>query len=137
MANTRDSDDQGDTTAETPPSHQIMDILGLRTSVPAPPAAGKKSGKPAPYLRGPIPWTWLRTAYQESPGCLLVGLGLWHFRSLNKNMTFPLSMKRLADFLGISRRTVQRAVAAMIELGLIKIQFQFGARHIYTLIIGD
>ena len=85
-------------------------------------------------LLGPIPWDWILAAYAAGPSCLPVALALWHGRMLAHSPTYRLPMKRLAKFVGLSHRTVQRRIADLEEAGLIKVEEQSGKRHVYTVI---
>ena len=131
-----DSIDRGATTRVSTPSNQIHSIIGLPFNGP-----GFGNGKTKSrgtrwtgpeYFRGPIPWLWLRSAYSIQPSCLLVALGLWHWRALNRATTFKLSMKRLADFVGLSYRTVQRMEKIMREAGMIEVKSSAGQSHTFT-----
>lgn len=130
-----------DTPLVATPPNSIRSIVALPIVADSPVAVKKVNPKTAPwsgkpYLRGPIPLAWIRAASRKSRGCLLVGLGLWHLRSLNKNTSFPATMRQIGGVFGVSHRTVQRGVAELCALGLIKIEWKAGSRHTYTL-IGD
>ncbi len=130
-----------DTPAVSIPPNRIRDIVEIPSVADSPVTVKKVNPKPAawrgkPYLRGPIPLAWIRAASRKSRGCLLVGLGLWHLRSLNKNTSFPATMRQIAGLVGVSHRTVQRGVTELCALGLLKIEWKAGSRHTYTL-IGD
>lgn len=136
---TYDSIDQGVMTRlSTRPNQIIVSIEKANASPGGSYAASQrmpaKRDGVGEYLRGPIPWLWLRSAYSIRPSCMLVAMGLWHWRALNKNPTFPVSMHRLAEFLGISYRTVLRMVETMSRAGMIRVVRRKGARHIFTIV---
>jgi DNA-binding MarR family transcriptional regulator len=83
---------------------------------------------------GPIPWIWVRKAHSLSPSSLLVALGLWHCRHLFDNIVFTVGIRELAEFLGISYRTVQRTVHVLSGAGMIQVTRRLGGTHIFTII---
>ena len=84
--------------------------------------SGSKKGETVPsYLRGPIAWTWLLTAMALRGSALKVGLVLWHYRALNKSLTFVKGTGDIAGFLHVSEDTVRRAIDALEDAGLIEV----------------
>ena len=132
-----DNAGRGGTTRVSTPSNQIRSTVELHRCGAVPQDVTPKGGKARwagnEYLRGPIPWLWLRSAYTITPSCLMVALGLWHWRALNKATTFKLTMNRLAEFVGLSYRTVQRMVKIMVEAGMIEVRRNPGSSHIFAI----
>lgn len=81
----------------------------------------------------PIPWTWIRAAYGIQPACLIVALVLWYGHTKANRAGFPMSMKAMADAVGLSHRTVQRVVNAMQQAGMIQIERRPGGCHTFIL----
>ena len=86
-----------------------------------------------PAIVGPIPWTWIRAAYDIQPACLIVALALWYGHAKANRAGFQMSMKVLADAVGLSHRTVQRVVSAMHQAGMIDIQCRPGLSHVFVI----
>jgi hypothetical protein len=86
------------------------------------------------YLRGPIFWDWLLVASKLQGASLDVGLVLWHYRSLNKCLTFRTGTGDIARFLGVSRDTVRRAIYALQSAGLIKLNCASGCKCMFTMV---
>lgn len=74
-----------------------------------------------PYLRGPIDMQWLISANKESHAALVVGLSLWHFRSLHKSPDITLGIQQIADKFQLSRDTARRGVRHLEDAGLITV----------------
>jgi len=83
---------------------------------------------------GPIPWLWVRAAHGLSPSGLLVALGLWHCRYLFDNVVFTVGIRELAEFLGLSYRTVQRTIHKLGDAGMIQVTRRPGEAHILTVL---
>lgn len=132
-----DNADRGDATRVSTPSNQIRSTIELHrggaVSHDVTPKGGKARWAGYEYFRGPVPWLWLRSTYGIQPSCLWVALGFWHWRTLTKSTTFKLNMNRLAEFLGLSYRTVQRTVKIMEESGMIEVKRNAGQCHIFTI----
>ena len=96
--------------------------------------AGSMETSPAENeFLGSIPWAWLRTVFAIQPSYLIIALGLWHARALAKSAAFPVSIKVLANFVGLSHRTVQRGISAMGQAGIIQIEYKSGVCHTFTI----
>ena len=132
-----DNADRGGTTRVSTPSNQIRSTVefhrGGAVLHDAAPKGGKARWAGHEYFRGPVSWLWLRSAYGIQPSCLLIALGLWHWRTLTKSTTFKLNMKRLAEFSGLSYRTVQRMVKIMVESGMVGVERRAGQSHTFTI----
>ena len=76
------------------------------------------------YLRGPIGWDWLKTAMALPGSTLEVGLALWHYRALNKSLTFKKGVGDIAKFLELSKDTVRRALRSLEDAQLITLIFR-------------
>ena len=90
-----------------------------------------------PYLRGPIPWGWLRTAIALPGSGLEVGLALWHYRALNRSVEFRVGIRDVADLLGLSSDTVRRGLRALVGAGLVGVSCQPGRKSTFTILGGD
>ena len=79
-----------------------------------------------------IPWGWILAAYRLQPACLLIALALWQRHVRSGGAGFQMRMRTLAQFLGVSYRTVQRGIDAMRKAGMIGIDYRLGQSHAYT-----
>jgi DNA-binding transcriptional ArsR family regulator len=82
-----------------------------------------------PFVQGPIPLKWLQLAMKLGGACLSVGLILWYLRGLKKSITFKVGLKELADLIGRSWQTTQRALSAIEKANLITIERREGRKH--------
>ena len=84
-------------------------------------AGGPPRRMTEPFLKGPIPLTWLRAA-ATSPGAspLAVGLLLWHLQALTKSDEVVLSATARAK-LGVERKAAYRGLSALEERGLVHV----------------
>ena len=98
------------------------------TPKPMSPRAG------ALYLRGPIPWWWLRRASQLSNRALTVGLVIWFWAGLQKTHTIRLTSQTLLPELAISRYALRRALHALEQARLVRVQRRPGHPPIVTLV---
>ncbi len=132
-----DNNGMGGASTTPSPSNLIKNRLEIHNgSVVSTPAAGREAYRPwdgEPYLRGPIPWLWLRSVEHICGGCLYVAIGLWHWRAVTKSTTFDINQGKLADFLGKSRRTIQRHMRVLEDGGFIDIERPAGCKIVVTL----
>ena len=98
---------------------QIPDLDSLQLDG-TPLSAQKKARKSVePYLRGPIPWAWLRGAIAAGSAAQAVGLAIWHYRALKKALDFPVSLRDITKMTDQSANTARRGLQALEEAGLI------------------
>ena len=90
-----------------------------------------------PFLRGPVPWSWLHAAIELGGPALQTGLGLWHFWYLNKQKPYQVSNKVLAATTKLSARSIQRGVLLLESRGLINVCRKPGARSEMTIFTPD
>lgn len=91
-----------------------------------------KNNKVTPYLRGPIPLMFIQEADRLGGVALLVGLAIWHYRSLKKQLTFPLSLKQIAKFTAASEARNRRGLRALVSGGLIRCEYRIGKSPVLT-----
>lgn len=86
-----------------------------------------------PFLRGPIPWSWLVAAGQLKGHALQVGLVLWFEAGCRSSRTVRLRHSLAAQF-GCHRDTVLRAVRELERAGLVNVQRKPGRSLQVTLL---
>ena len=64
------------------------------------------------FVRGPIPWAWLKTAARLPGRALHVGIVLWLESGLRKSAVVALSQQRLRD-LGVERHAGYRGLSKL------------------------
>lgn len=94
---------------------------------------GERKPKIEPYLRGPIPWEWLRAARSCGGSTLAVGLALWHLRALQRTTSVRASLRNIASITGISVGAARRGLHALEGKGLISADRQPGRKPLVTL----
>ncbi|MBM4049423.1 MAG: hypothetical protein FJ279_30375 [Planctomycetes bacterium] len=79
-----------------------------------------------PYLRGPIPLSWIERAARLPGQALAVGMALWHLAGLRSaQQHLSLSTERLAAF-GVSRYAKDRALRNLSTAGLVAVDRKKG-----------
>jgi hypothetical protein len=93
------------------------------------PLVKKKIRKPrrkaGEFLRGPIPWPWIKAAARTKGSTLFVALAIRHFRDLTKRDIIRVSLVDLSCGV-ISRHAVSRALRILESRGLIEVDRQSG-----------
>jgi DNA-binding transcriptional ArsR family regulator len=69
------------------------------------------------FLKGPVPWDWVRAAARLPGKALAAGLGVWFEAGCASTGTVPVTLARLAR-VGISRDAARRALAQLERAGL-------------------
>ena len=73
----------------------------------------------APFVRGPLDWTWLCQSFRLSRGALVVGLAVWRMAGLRGRRTdLPISLHGLSRQSGIGRLALRQGLAALEAAGL-------------------
>jgi hypothetical protein len=80
-----------------------------------------------PFLKGPIPMTWLNAAAKLPGKTLNVGIAIWWLAGMSKNTSFKITGKAL-DQLGVSRDAASDALKRLEDHGLILIKRSAGQR---------
>src|SRR5712691_4635882 len=62
------------------------------------PAQTRKTSRPAQFLKGPVPWTWIVRASQLPGKALIIGLCLWRLMGATGHRSMPLSNSELQPF---------------------------------------
>jgi len=84
------------------------------------------------FVRGPIPWAWLKTAALLPGRALHVGIVLWLESGLRTSAVVALSQQRLRD-LGVDRYAGYRGLSRLEQAGLVDVERQAGRLSVVTL----
>ena len=106
---------------ESPESHYVWDKKN-KTFVPAGSEQNSRSEK---FLKGPVPWSWIKRANRLPGKSLAVGLCLWRLAGATRSMTIKLSNGEVAA-LGIDRYAKSRALKHLEAAGLVKVDHHRG-----------
>jgi DNA-binding transcriptional ArsR family regulator len=92
-------------------------------------ASGQYKDAPmsVPFLKGPIPMTWLNAAAKLPGKTLNVGIAIWWLAGMSKNTSFKITAKAL-DQLGVSRDAASDALKRLEEHGLVLVKRSPGQR---------
>ena len=72
-----------------------------------------------PFLRGPVPMSWIKTAHELGGGNgLRLGISLWWVSGMNGSRMFPVNISKLEA--GQSLRSKRRVLKILEDAGLIK-----------------
>ena len=116
----------------------VLDLESFR--LPAGMTAPLKAKRKPPrtwkgaFLRGPIPWAWVRTAMALPGRALAVGLIFWREAGCRNAMTIRLTLARLTES-GIHPSAGRRAVRTLEAAGLISINRQPGRALEVTILL--
>jgi len=120
-----------------------MSITGTSSETPRdfdlgetwlPPASLKSLSKPMVYLRGPIPWGWLRQAILLGGSALATALAIWHLRALNKSLTFRASLGQLRKWTGLTEKSTRASLCKLEGAGLVAVERPVGQSPVITII---
>ena len=84
----------------------------------------------SPFLRGPIPLSWLQRAMRSGGAAISVGVILWYFRGLKKTSVFKVGTQDIAGLIDRSWLTAKRGLLALEGNGLITITRHQGRKHV-------
>jgi hypothetical protein len=100
--------------------------------------SGNASGRPPRpgpkehFLKGPVPFDWLKAAAALPGRAVTVGLYLWYLGGLKKSNRFALPTAKVETF-GVDRFAQYRAITALVEADLISVERHRGRHPIITL----
>ncbi len=97
---------------------------------PEPSAPRHRGGKL--FVRGPIPWAWLKTAARLPGRALHVGIVLWLESGLRTSAIVALSQQHLRD-LGVDRYAGYRGLSRLEQADLVDVQRHPGRLSVVTL----
>jgi len=80
-----------------------------------------------PFLKGPIPMSWLKLAAELPGKAFHLGIAIWWLRPMSKTASFKLT-RRALDYVGISRDATYDALKRLEARGLIRVQRLPGRR---------
>ena len=86
-----------------------------------------------PFLKGPVPLSWLIKASSLGKCALMVGLVLWYMDGMRRQRTFRLGRSDIAKQLGVSRSTVLRGIKRLETNHLIFVSRVPGHKLIITM----
>ena len=100
----------------------------------SPPRQGRRASRPEGlFLRGPVPLEWIVRASGAGGTCLAVGMIIRAYCGMNDERSCRLSHRKIADLLHCSSSSVRKAVAKLIEGGLIECEHRDGVRNEYQI----
>jgi hypothetical protein len=115
-----------------------LDRLQLPTSAvqPASPVRSTplRPRRVEPFLKGPIPWSWLTLAARLPGKALQVGLALWFRSGLTKSSTVSLSLSSLKESLSVHRDAARRGLAALEQAELVRVKRRPGRKPQVTIL---
>jgi len=94
---------------------------------------GSRRQRRGSFLKGPIPWQWLKTASMQPGKALHVGIAIWRLAGLTASNSVRLTRGALAD-LGVQRLSAYRGVQALERAGLIVVERHRGRCPIITIL---
>jgi hypothetical protein len=78
------------------------------------------------FLKGPIPFDWLKVANSLGGSTGIIATGLWLYVGLTNSKRFKIDSK-LDQFAGVTRQTRQNALQKLQQAGLVQIIQSHGA----------
>jgi len=86
-----------------------------------------------PFLKGPVPLSWLVKAAGLGKSALMVGLVLWYMDGMRGQRSFRLSRGDIARLFKISRWTVLRGIKRLEQHNLIFVLREPGHKLVVTM----
>ena len=86
-----------------------------------------------PFLKGPIPMTWLNAAAKLPGKAFNLGIAIWWLANMANSKTVKLTGRALG-YVGISRDASSDALKRLEEQGLIRVQRLPGQRPIVEIL---
>lgn len=87
-----------------------------------------------PFLKGPIPWAWLREAARLPGKALAVALMVWRLAGMHKSDSVAFSLTSLEGELGVTRDSARRGLEALEVAGLVSVHRHPGRKPVVTLL---
>lgn len=104
-----------------------MDVEQFRIKIPqqveprlCPPVHGRRERSQEPFLRGPIPLSWLSQAIAARGSAVAVGLALWFMRGVAPKSLDIKVTRAVRRRLGLSPDQMQRGLLGLQSAGLIE-----------------
>ena len=85
------------------------------------------------FIKGPIPYEWMKKANQLRGKAGSVGLALWFLSGVNRAKRFKVT-RAVEDLTRADRKTIYRAIDALEAAGLIMLERSEGTRPVVTLL---
>lgn len=116
-------------------SIDVAEELGLNKlpPKPTPPPLLMRTSKL--FLKGPIPFDWLKKANALGGSTGIVATGLWLYVGINGSRRFKVDSK-LDQFAGVARQTRQNALQKLERAGLIELSQRHGAYPFVKVLTG-
>lgn len=89
-----------------------------------------------PFVKGPIPLSWVTKAGALGGKCLHTGMILWHHHGLNRGKPFQISHRRLSEHGVGTELTAKRSLDSLAASGLISVRFKSGQRKEIAINVG-
>ena len=87
-----------------------------------------------PFLKGPIPLSWLAKAGKLPGRALHVGTVIWQRAGVERKQTVSVPSQILAEF-GVDRFAKKRALDALAKAGLISVVHHRGRNPVATIVM--
>lgn len=87
------------------------------------------------FLKGPIPWPWIRTAVKLPGKALAIGLMLWLESGMKRRKSIHFVLTRAVK-IGIPHSTARRAIRELEQARLIRVKRRPG-RGINVVLLGS
>lgn len=116
-------------------SIDVAEELGLNEPPPKPTPPPLLMRTSKLFLKGPIPFDWLKKANALGGSTGIVATGLWLYVGLNGSKRFKVDSK-LDQFAGVARQTRQNALQKLERAGLIELGQHHGAYPFVEVLTG-
>jgi hypothetical protein len=85
------------------------------------------------FIKGPVPWRWVKVASSLSGKVFPVALVLWKQVGCQKSLTVRFCLSHAAE-LGVKPDAARRALRSMADAGLVKVEHHPGQCPLVTLL---
>jgi len=90
-----------------------------------------------PFIKGPIPLSWLQKAAIAGSNALEAGLVIWYKAGMSKGEPVKLGNLDLVMLSGKSKDAGRRALQALEGARLVDVDTQPGRKHLIRIIVDD
>ena len=104
-----------------------------------PPTRRRGKGKPKTegrFIKGPVPLPWLIEANKAGGSSLAVGNILWHLSGLKRGKRTVALTTVMCKEWGVGRESKRRALEALEEAGLIRVEHRGNKNPLVTILDG-
>lgn len=115
------------------PDDVLLDELRLKRQSNEQRPRARFARQANPFVKGPIPLSWITGAARQRGHALHVGLAVWYLVGILRSLTVELRPSVLRAF-GVSRFAAYRALDVLAQAGLVEVTRHRGRSPVVTVL---